>query len=160
MNLKTRRFGEIEIQEEHLINFPAGLIGFPLIRSFVLLSNQSPGEIGWLQSVDEPSFSIPVVSAHALVHNYPDVPLSLVSELAGLGPDTDSLAMVVVLTALPDCPATVNLLAPLLINTDTRMGAQAMLDGSRFTTREPFALRPHAQGPQPQGPQLQAGASP
>jgi hypothetical protein len=34
----------------------------------------------------------------------------------------------------------VNLLAPLLINSRTRSGAQVFLDGSRYSTRELFVV--------------------
>jgi flagellar assembly factor FliW len=46
----------------------------------------------------------------------------------------------VVLCALSGQPATVNLLAPIVVNASTRTGAQVILEGTRFSTREFFAL--------------------
>ncbi len=46
--------------------------------------------------------------------------------------------MLVVLCAPIGQPATVNLLAPIVINSETRTGGQVILDGSRFSTREVF----------------------
>jgi flagellar assembly factor FliW len=40
----------------------------------------------------------------------------------------------------PDRP-TVNLVAPIVINSETRMGAQVLIDGSEYSTQEPFVLR-------------------
>src|SRR6185295_12123717 len=96
--------------------------------------------IAWLQSVQTPGLAFPVVSAHGLVLDYPDVPLEPVAEKAGLGGSADDYAVLAVLCATQLQPATVNLLAPLLINSVTRQGAQVFLEGSRFTTRELFVL--------------------
>jgi flagellar assembly factor FliW len=58
----------------------------------------------------------------------------------------DDFAVLAVLSAPRSQPATVNLLAPLLINSVTRRGAQVFLEGSRFTTRELFAIPAPASG--------------
>jgi flagellar assembly factor FliW len=81
-----------------------------------------------------------VVSGHGLVSDYPDVPIQAVVEKAGLGADLEQIAILAVLCASQLAPATVNLLAPILIDSSTRRGAQVFLEGSRFTTRELFVL--------------------
>ena len=60
--------------------------------------------------------------------------------------------MLAVLSAPRGMPATVNLLAPVLINSVNRMGAQVFLEGSRFTTRELFVLPPTSERPPPGEP--------
>ena len=51
-------------------------------------------------------------------------------------------------SALANQPATVNLLAPIVVNAATRKGAQIILEGTRYSTREFFAL-PEAAGAKP-----------
>jgi flagellar assembly factor FliW len=46
----------------------------------------------------------------------------------------------VILSAPRGQPATVNLLAPLVVNADTRNGAQVILENTRFSARELFVL--------------------
>lgn len=138
MNVSSQRFGALEIGEEQVLQFPEGLIGFPNEREFVLIPHNSTGFLAWLQSTRSPAIALPVVSAHAFASKYPDVSIEGATTALGLGNDSDDVALMVVLSAPQGQPATVNLLAPILVNVATRRGAQIILDGSRFSTRELF----------------------
>jgi flagellar assembly factor FliW len=139
--ISTTRFGSVEVPEENLIHFKNGIIGFPRETKFTLIPHGQSTLIAWLQSATTPGLAFPVVSAHGLVGDYPDVPLEPLVDKAGIaGTGTNEFAVLAVLCASQLTPATVNLLAPLLINADTRQGAQVFLEGSRFTTRELFVL--------------------
>lgn len=138
MNIHSRRFGDIEIDDESVLQFSQGIIGFPEEREFVLIPHSSTGFLAWLQSVRTPGLALPVVSAHAFGEKYPDVPVEPAAEAAGVGSTAEDVAVMVVLCAPQGQPATVNLLAPIVVNATTRTGAQVILDGSRFTTRELF----------------------
>lgn len=138
MNIQSQRFGSLEVAEDQVLNFPEGIIGFPNEREFVLLPHNTSGFLAWLQSTSSPALALPVVSAHAFGERYPDVALEPSVTALGMGEVNDDLALMVVLSAPQGQPATVNLLAPILVNVATRQGAQLILDGSRFTTRELF----------------------
>jgi flagellar assembly factor FliW len=140
MQIATSRFGTVEVAEDSLIRFDNGLIGFPQEHVFALIPHGSSTMIAWLQSVDKPELAFPVVSAHGLVSDYPDVSIAAVSEKAGLGSEIEQIAILAVLCAREGMPASVNLLAPILIDAITHRGAQVFLEGSRFTTRELFVL--------------------
>lgn len=149
MNIASERFGTLEINDDELLSFPAGVIGFPSEQRFALVPHHGSGYIAWLQSASTPELAFPVVSAHAFGDKYPDVPVSGAAQEAGLeGPD-DALAVMVVLCALSNQPATVNLLAPIVVNATTRKGAQVILEGTRFSTREFFALPDAARSQEP-----------
>jgi flagellar assembly factor FliW len=140
MRIETTRFGVVEAAEEELITFRNGLIGFPAEKQYVLIPHGSSTAIAWLQSLTTPELAFPVASAHAFVSDYPDVPLEPVAKRADIGDSLDDLALLAVISAQRSQPATVNLLAPLVVNSRTREGAQVFLDGSRFSTRELFVL--------------------
>lgn len=140
MRIETTRFGVVEAAEEEVINFRNGLIGFPAEKQYVLIPHGSSTVIAWLQSITTPELAFPVASAHAFVADYPDVPLEPVAKRADIGDSLDDLALLAVLSAQRSQPATVNLLAPLVVNSRTREGAQVFLEGSRFSTRELFVL--------------------
>lgn len=140
MQIQTTRFGVVEVPETDLIRFESGLIGFPRELEFALIPHGESTVIAWLQSASTPGLAFPVVSAHGLLTDYPDVPLEPVIEKSGLRGELNDFAVLAVLCAPRMQPATVNLLAPLLINSVTRKGAQVFLEGSRFTTRELFIL--------------------
>lgn len=158
MQIQSTRFGLIEVSSEELISFPAGVIGFPSERQFVLLRTDHSSVIGWLQSTTSPGFALPVVSAHAFGSHYPDVAVEPLAEQYNIGQVDEELAVMVVLCALPNQPATVNLLAPIVVNSSTRKGAQIFLEGSRFTTREVFVLPPIEEEESEQAPPAEAAA--
>jgi len=140
MNIESQRFGTLDINEEELLTFPAGVIGFPSEQRFALVPHHGSGYIAWLQSVSTPGLAFPVVSAHAFGDKYPDVPVGQAAKESGIDGDEDTLAVMVVLCALANQPATVNLLAPIVVNAATRQGAQVILEGTRYSTREFFAV--------------------
>ena len=149
MQISTTRFGLVEVPEEALIHFKSGIIGFPRESTFALIPHGGSTLIAWLQSAATPALAFPVVSAHGLVADYPDIVLAPVAEKAGLQGEEDDFAVLAVLSAPRSLPATINLLAPLLINSVTRQGAQVFLEGSRFTTRELFVIPQPSELPPP-----------
>ena len=153
MNISSQRFGALEIGEEQVLHFPEGLVGFPNEREFVLIPHNSTGFLAWLQSMRSPAVALPVVSAHAFGSKYPDVSIEGATSALGLGNESDDVALMVVLSAPQGQPATVNLLAPILVNVTTRRGAQIILEGSRFSTRELFIREQ-----EPEAPKAQAAA--
>lgn len=136
MKIETRRFGSIEFDDRSIITFPEGLIGFAGSKRYILLGQGESQAVAWLQSLDDAELALPVVSAHVFPTIYPDVSISEAAVAGGLEPHADDLAVLAVLIAMPDQPPTVNLLAPIIIDTASRTGAQVFLQGSRFTTRE------------------------
>src|SRR3982751_6326655 len=115
MNISSHRFGALEIGEEQVLRFAEGIIGFPNERELGLIPHNSTGFLAWLQSTRSPAIALPVVSAHAFGDKYPDV--SIEPSASTLGPsDSDDVALMVVLSAPQGQPATVNLLAPILVN--------------------------------------------
>jgi len=135
MKLQTTRFGEIEVPDETLIEMPGGMVGFPLETRFAWLPHPSAEHIVWLQSVSSPAIAFPLFNAARVDGDYPDVPMADIAKLAGVEfDDVETLALLVVLSASPAAPATVNLMAPIVVNSTTRQGAQVVLTQTRFTT--------------------------
>lgn len=61
MKIITRDFGEQEIEEDKIITFPEGIIGFENVKRYALLSPLGDGVFPmWLQAVDskEPCFVV------------------------------------------------------------------------------------------------------
>ncbi|HEY5957485.1 MAG TPA: flagellar assembly protein FliW [Polyangiaceae bacterium] len=142
MIVNSDRFGAIEVDATDVLSFPTGIIGFPKEDAFVLVRKTDSQVVGWLQSTHSSYLTLPVVSAHVLSPRFPDVPIEDYAERAGLGCDIDELAVLAVLSAPPGQPATVNLMAPIIVNAATRTGAQILIEGTRFTTRELFIIAP------------------
>ena len=98
--------GEIDIEDEKIIQFVNGLVGFPDMVDFVLIHDEEkgPGGIAWLQSMQEPQFAIPVMDPLKIKDTYnPNVEDELLKPLGEFGTDdmlVDTLGMSVLY--LPD----------------------------------------------------------
>ncbi len=139
MNIQSQRFGVVEFADDAVVDFPAGVIGFADERRFVLIPHKNSSYLAWLQSATTPALAFPVVSAHAFGTDYAAVSIEA-AKAAGGGAQADECAVMVILCAPQARPATVNLLAPVVVNLQTRLGAQVILQDNRYTTREPFVL--------------------
>ena len=60
MRIESERLGTLEVDEASVITFPRGLIGLPDRRRFVILEFGEGIPLGWMQSVDDGSFGLPV----------------------------------------------------------------------------------------------------
>lgn len=132
MKADTRLFGEIDIAEEKLITLEGGMIGLSDYRKFALIFDEEKGidasSIMWLQSMDDPHTAFPVMQPNKVKPDYnPTVNDEM---LAPLGTLTDENTFVLVtLTAAADVKQTsVNLKAPIVINTETRKGCQLIVE--------------------------------
>jgi flagellar assembly factor FliW len=145
MRILSQRFGEFEIDPRDIIDFPEGLIGFVADRKFVLLRHRETSPIGWLQSVSRPDFAVPVVSVDALALQ--DTSIIAAARMdRGAGEGGPEYAVMAVLCAPPGQRATVNLLAPIVVDVRSHRGAQIILDSTAYSTAEPFMLRTVPQG--------------
>ena len=131
MRVKTRLFGEIDIEDNKIITFPSGLVGFPDMKKFTIIyDEEKPGKNGiiWFQSLDEPQFAIPVMEPNAVVPDYnPTVNDELLTPLGEL--TEDNLYVLVSVTVPKDITKmTVNLKGPIVINTDTLLANQIVVE--------------------------------
>lgn len=143
ISLQGTRFGEIEVEEGSEIVFARGLFGFPDARRYVLLYPGGRGKVAWLQSLEVAGLAFPVVDGAALGPDYPQPsPMHLATE-AGLA--TGELALLVIVAAQKGRALVANMLAPLLVDMETRTGAQIVLDAQTYSAAAP--LRPAAPPP-------------
>lgn len=115
-------------QEDIILNFPAGLAGFPELTRFHLLQPETANPLKFLQAVDRPEISFTCMDAWAVKSDYA---VSLGDEDAKvLALEEESDALVLILVVVPEDPrkATGNLAGPLVVNICTRVGRQVMLD--------------------------------
>ncbi len=136
MVLKTRYFGELDIEESDILQFKRGVPGFNEVKRFILIDNEEKGSpFRWLQGVEEPKPAFVIVDPFAVRKDY-EVNLSdeILNELDIKDASTVSVYCIVV---VPDdiSKMTVNLQAPLIINTANHMGRQLILDIDRYSVR-------------------------
>ncbi len=140
MKLSTKYFGELEYKAEDLLHFSKGLLGFEDCNDFILIENtDSGGVFKWLQSVNQPELAFVVMNPFFVVPDYEfDIPKSTVKMLQ-LEKPADAKVLSVV--KIPDDldKMTVNLRAPIVINTLNKYAAQIVLEDEKYSLRHPVA---------------------
>lgn len=141
ITVSSSLFGDIRVRAEDVIEFPAGLLGFPECRHFALISGQSAGTY-WLQSIQHPVLVFLLVDPFLAFAGY-TVDIAA-HDLAGLrisAPGEVAILSIVTLSRSPDDPPTANLQGPLAINLTTRVGKQIAIDQAGFGVRVPLDLK-------------------
>jgi flagellar assembly factor FliW len=124
---QTVRFGELVYREEDVVHLPAGLVGMPDLRRWLILDMGEEMPMKWCQSLDRGDFGFPVSQPAFFTEAY-DIPLP--PETCGVlkGRQGDWLAVMIITTVHQGGTLiTGNLLAPLVVNVDTRVGLQMVL---------------------------------
>lgn len=138
MKANTRLFGEIDIPEEKIITFEQGLMGFEDYRKFTIIYDTSKEEgtsISWLQSMELPELAFPVISPFSVMEKYNPIVESEWLEPLGEVND-DNLVIFVLLNVNSDITnLTANMKAPVIINSDTRKGAQLIAENQDYEIR-------------------------
>jgi flagellar assembly factor FliW len=132
----TVRFGELDYQQRDVIRLPDGLVGMPQLRNWLLLEMGDDIPMKWFQSLDRADFGVPVSHAWLFHDDYEfDVPAAACRRLQNREPV--HLTVMVITTIHPGgVLVTGNLLAPLVIDTETRQGLQLTLDDPRWSLRQ------------------------
>ena len=126
MTLQTKVFGEVTIEEEKIITFPGGIIGFPDLTQFTLLHDEDDGiaTIHWLQSLQEPGFAMPVMDPLFVKEDYnPEIEDELLKVLGEWKQD-ELLVLVTVSVPQELEKMTVNLKGSIIINGANRKACQ------------------------------------
>lgn len=138
MIITTNLFGEVEVNEEKLINFSQGIIGFPDLKRFMLIhDDENESSISWLQSVDEPSFAMPVIDPLMIDAEYnPQIEDELLKPLS-IVEGTEILVVTTITVPADITKMTVNLKAPIIINAENLKAAQLIVEDDKYEVRYP-----------------------
>lgn len=140
MKVNTRIFGEIDIEDDKVITFAGGLVGFPEMTEFTLIYDQDrgPGGIAWLQSMQETQFAMPVIDPLIVKADYdPAVEDELLKPIGEFEKD-DLLVLVTVSVPSDIHNMTVNLKGPIVVNTTTRKACQVIAEGDDCEVKFPI----------------------
>jgi len=136
MEVRTTRFGVIDIAEDRVITFKDGLLGFSDRKRFCLLQPGDDACFFWLQCVDDPNLAFVVTDPTFFEQEY-SVPIRP-EQMDTLGITRLEDAQVFVIVNKIDDQLTGNLQGPLIINTLGKIGEQVVLSDKRWTTRHPL----------------------
>ena len=139
ISLTTSRFGTIDVAEDSILVFRFGLPGFPAFTRYTLVAHSDSTNFVWLQSMEDADLAFLLVDPLAYAPDYdPQLPENWNTDLEV---DADDEVVLMCVSRIPQgkpLEATVNLAAPIVVNTSKRIAAQLILETDDFPVRHPL----------------------
>ncbi len=135
MIIETARFGSIEIEPEKIIYFKDGLPGFESLTKYIILSPPELSPFHVLQSIEDGDISFIISNPFLFKNDYsPYINETVFRELEI---EDDSQAAIFTIIVIPNDyrKMTANLMAPIIINSEKRLGKQVILDKGDYPIR-------------------------
>ncbi len=136
MQIKTTRFGEIIIDDNLIFDFVQPIIGYDKLSKYVLIEHKENSVFKWLQSIEEPSLAFPVSSPALFNIDYQfEIPTDTAEKIDLKSVDSLISLNIVTIPASNPQKATINLLAPIIINAINKQGMQIILSNSNYPVK-------------------------
>ncbi|MCE5314859.1 MAG: flagellar assembly protein FliW [Armatimonadota bacterium] len=138
MNVETTRFGTLEIDEESIIKMPRGMLGFDEYTRYITIQHRADTAFRWLQCVDEPALAFVVVDPSMFTTDYDFEISDADAEKLELTGEGDAFVLAVVNISNGGRDITLNLAAPVVVNSKNMKGMQVILQDSRYSIKHPL----------------------
>ncbi|HLT22171.1 MAG TPA: flagellar assembly protein FliW [Bacteriovoracaceae bacterium] len=135
MKVKTTRFGELEVNPGDVLTFAEGLLGFENLKKYFVVDPGDSTLILWLQSTEDEKVAFPIIEPKIFKPDY--IAKLLPADLNGLELESLSNAKLYSILTIPSnvVEMSANLKAPLVINSDKKVGKQIVLQDSKLSVK-------------------------
>jgi len=134
----SKKFRNLEISEQSLVEMPFGMFGFEEMKEFVLLEKSKESPFKLLQATADPNVAFLLIDP---LEFFPDYEIDIPSSDAEQLKLDDALEARVLATVTIDKNHgwfTANLVGPIVINSRTLEAKQIVLDNERYGTKHLF----------------------
>lgn len=139
MIINTTKFGEVEIDDNLIFDFVEPIIGYDDLKNFILIEHQDNSAFKWLQSIEAADIAFPVTSPAFFDIEYQfEIPTEKADKIGLTSIETLISLNIVTIPSSNPRKATINLLAPIIINAGTKQGMQMILSNSNYPVKQPL----------------------
>lgn len=139
MNIQTKYFGEVEVNQEDIIHFPNGLPGFENEVEFALLNLDEAGLYLSIQSIHSKDVALVIANPYLFFKDYEFSLDESTLDLLHIKSQSEVAVYSVITLREPFHQSTANLQAPIIINMLTQKGKQFILTNTSYKTRHLIA---------------------
>jgi len=136
MIIETTHFGQIEIIEENILDFEEGILGFEDVRRFGIINSEDPeSPFSWIQAIEKPELAFALVNPFAIKKDY-DFELND-QDASSLRIENPTQVAIFAIVVIPEDTKRIsmNLKAPIIVNTKNRKAAQIILNSDKYMVR-------------------------
>lgn len=128
----TAQFGIVEAQSNQIFTFTEGVLGFPELREFVLISEENTEPLSWLLSVDNPDICFPLLSPWVVDLNY---------DMRGIFDELRNSAFVIITLRPGGQGMVANMKAPVILDVHQQTGRQVILPTDKYSPEQAVELK-------------------
>ncbi len=136
MIIETKKLGRVEIDENSIIEFPKGLIGFENCHRFALIKNEDFDPFCWLVSLDGDEISLPLLNPYLVNQDFDSVLSKNIVDYELSESGTQNIFCVVNVNGIQG-KFTINLKSPIFVNLEEKKGKQFILDSDELLVDQP-----------------------
>lgn len=141
LNLETKYFNEVQVDDKKFIYFEDGIPGFEERHRFTLINPSDEPDLFFLQSIEDPEVCFVMMYPALLIGDYSiEINDDIVRKLDIKVPE--DIAVYTIVNMKEDLKeSTANLKAPVIINFKNQRAIQGILDKTDFTTKEKVFIK-------------------
>lgn len=135
MKVNTTRFGELQVNQEDIINFSEGLLGFEELGQFFVVDPGDSTLILWLQSTEDEKVAFPIIEPKIFKPEY--VAKLLPTDMNSVKLENLSDAKIYSILTIPAdiTEMSANLKAPIVINNTKKIARQIVLQDNKLSVK-------------------------
>ena len=131
-------FKDLVYSKDDIITFSSGIPGFDKSQQFVIVSIPEYTPFEWLVCIDGSRLRFAIINPLLFAPEYSPAMIKEQLEDLEIRQPEDLLLYVVVTIRENPLESTANLVGPLIINRNKRLGKQIIVDDDRYSTQEPL----------------------
>ena len=136
IKINSSKFGELEVEEKNIFNFVSPIIGFNNLKQYTIIDYKPDSPFKWLQSIEDGDLAFPVTLCSFFGIDYQfNIPDEEVEFLGIESPDDVFVCNIANIPSSNPQSATINMLAPVVINLSNRKAMQLILKNTDFEVR-------------------------
>ena len=137
MDIKTRQFGPVTIDEKNIITLPMGLPGFSDRKKYIILDHDDIRPFHSFQSVDDETLAFIIMDPFLFKADYVVDVDACIREMKWKDDEKEDMFIYVIINATDPDPRnmTANLMGPLLINIKRNEGLQMMVSDKGYSSK-------------------------
>lgn len=144
MEIETRQFGSMEIEDNQIVAMPGGMPGFQNMKRFVIIEREEMWPFNCYQCLDDPNLSFYIMSPSLFMADYKVDVQQGIREAGWEGDSPEDIKLYVIVNTSAGVPEkiTANLIGPLMVNTRRQEAEQLVLHNSTYSHQHLIFSKP------------------
>ena len=136
LTIETKKFGTVDVNKNAIFNFVSPIIGFNEHKNYTIIDYKPDSPFKWLQSMEDMDLAFPVTLCSFFNIDYQfDIPDEEAQKLDIQNPDDVFVCNIANIPMSNPQGATINMLAPIVINIKNKKAMQLVLENTDFQVR-------------------------